>query len=841
MKFSDYTNKNIEEVFEELKTSGRGLPEEEAVSRLKIYGSNEIKIKEAGLLDIFLRQFSSPFFYLLIIAAIVAFFVGEKIDSFTIISFVIINVSLGFFQEARAVRTIALLKKYIPLKTRVRRNDIEIIINQEYLVPGDIVLLEPGNIIPADLRIIKTNNFLIDESILSGESAPVYKIIQPIQGVVKDIFEAKNIGFGGTSVISGEAEGVVMATGMNTFFGEVSKLTGEISKESDYQKNLIYFSKIIIRIVTGTIAIIFILNLILKSTHDLFIFLIFCIALVVSIVPEALPVVVTFAFSQGALRLTKKKVIVKRLSAIEDLGDIDILCTDKTGTLTENRLSLDGIFSKNKEECLFYGLLSCYFTKEENESFENPFDTAIFDKITPGIKERFSDFRLVSKIHFDPFRLRSSICLEEKGGKKLLIVKGAPEVILGLSLNYDNEEIRKEIDERGMGGKRILAIAIKNLDRADYGEEDEKSLTFLGYFSLIDPLKETAKETINLAKELGIKIKILTGDSKETAGYVAKEIGLIDDPKKVILGKELDSLSEEDFKKSCEEFSVFARISPQIKYRIINFLRKKFEVGFLGEGINDAPALKEANVAISVKEGTDISRAASDIVLLEKDLRVIIDGIKEGRNIFLNINKYIKCISASNFGNFYSIAAISLFVSFLPMLPIQILLGNLLSDFPLIAISTDQVDVEELKKPKLYQLNHFISLIICLALVSTAFDFIFFAIFYKSSPATIQTLWFIESIMTEILLIFSIRTRRFFLKAKRPSFTLIALTILDAIFIISLPFTGFGREIFHFILPPLGSILIVFSLLIGYFIISELVKLLYFHFWRYNNTDKSII
>jgi Mg2+-importing ATPase len=328
---------------------------------------------------------------------------------------------------------------------------------------------------------------------------------------------------------------------------------------------------------------------------------------------------------------------------------------------------------------------------------------------------------------------------------------------------------------------------------------------------------------------------MITGDSKEVAGLVAKEIGLIKNPEKVILGEHLGSLTEEDFKKACEEFSVFARISPETKLKIIQALQKKYEVGFLGEGINDTPALKMANVAIAVKEAADVPREASDVVLLETDLRVIVNGIKNGRNIFSNINKYIKCALASNFGNFYSIAVISLFIRFLPMLPIQILLGNLLSDFPLIAIATDQVDIEELRKPKLYRINQVIWLIIFLALVSTFFDFIFFGIFHKAQPGIIQTLWFIESILTELMLVFAIRTRHFFLNTKRPSITLLFLTILDAIVIVLLPFTNFGKEFFHFVSPPISLLLIVFSLVISYFIVSEIVKLVYFRYWKNKN------
>lgn len=836
MNFSQYTNKGIKEVFEILKSLENGLSEKEVENRLKIYGLNEIKAKETSLFDIFFRQFRSSFVYLLLIASVIAFLIGERINGFLILFFIFINVSLGFFQEAKAKRTVLLLKKYLPSKARVLREGKEKIIEEKFLVPGDIVLLGAGDIIPADLRVLKTQNFLVDESILSGESVPVAKISQPFQKETKEIFEAKNILFTGTSVISGEVKGLIIGTGKDTVFGQISKLVSREIRESVYEKNLLKFSQIVLRIVVITIIFVFLANLIIKGTTNFFDYLIFSIALVVSIIPEALPLIVTFTFSQGALRLAKENVVVKRLSAIEDLGDIEILCTDKTGTLTENKLRLENIYSSDKEKCLLYGLLSSPYMKEEIESVLNPFDFALFEKASQKILQSLKKFKVISEIPFDPFKLRNSTLLEDEKGDLILIVKGAPETILKLSIriegDLEREKVKEEIEKEGETGKRTLAVAFKKIDKRDFSEKDEENLNFLGYFSFSDPLKKTAKEAIRLAKKLGVEIKILTGDSKEIAGYIAKEIGLIENPQKVILGEKLESLSEEDSENTCNNFSVFARVSPQTKYKIVKILQKKYEVGFLGEGVNDAPALKAANVAIAVKEAANVSREASDIILLKKNLKVIVKGILQGRNIFSNINKYIKCTLASNFGNFYSIAAISLFIPFLPMLPIQILLVNLLSDFPLIAVASDRVDVMELKKAKLYQLNRFIFLIFLLALTSTIFDFIFFGIFHKSQPSLLQTLWFIESILTEIVLIFSIRTFRFFGKAKIPSIPLIIISFLIFLITILLPFTNFGKDTFYFISPSLSSLLIVLVLVISYFITSEIVKLTYFRYWH---------
>jgi len=832
MGFSKYTNKNIEEVFEDLKTSEKGLSEKEAETRLKIYGFNEVKTKEVRLIDILWRQFKSPFFYLLFAASLIAFLIGEKIDGLLILVFVLINVLLGFFQEARAERAVSLLRKYLPSKTRALREGAEKTIDKKFLVPGDIVLLEAGNVVPADLRILKVENFLIDESILTGESVPVPKFPQSLSKVEKEIFEAKNIVFSGTSVISGEAEAIVIGTGKNTVLGEITKLISGITRESAYEKNLFKFSRLVLRIVAITIILVFLANLIIKGTVNFFDFLIFSIALIISIIPEALPLVVTFALAEGALKLSREKVVVKRLSAIEDLGDIEILCTDKTGTLTENKLELERIFAKNKEKCLLYGLLSSPYIKEKIESSLNPFDSAIFEKAPYHIRQSLKNFKEIFEFPFDPFRLRNSVFLKVENEKKILIVKGAPETILKLSSTFEGDltraEVEKEIEKEGREGKKVLAIAFKEFEKNIFSESDEKDLIFLGYFSFLDPIKKTASQAIQLAKKLGLQIKIVTGDSKEVAGAVAKEIGLIKTPNEVIIGQVLDSLPKEDFEKKCEEFSVFARVSPQTKYKIVKILSEKYEVGFLGEGVNDAPALKAAHLAIAVDKACDVAREVSDVILLKKDLKVIIGGIKQGRNIFSNINKYIKCTLSSNFGNFYSIALISLAIPFLPMLPTQILLVNLLSDFPLIAVASDKVDVEELKKPKLYQLNKFISLLILLALVSTIFDFIFFGIFHKVEPSLLQTLWFIVSILTEIVLIFSVRTFHFFGKAKMPSIPLMIIAFLTIFITIFLPFTSFGKATFHFVSPSISSLLIVLALIVSYFIVSEIVKLVYF-------------
>ena len=461
-------------------------------------------------------------------------------------------------------------------------------------------------------------------------------------------------------------------------------------------------------------------------------------------------------------------------------------------------------------------------------------------------KEEVKKFKILFEIPFDPVRRKNSVLVENEN--KILISRGATEEILKrcseIEGNLNAAEIKEMIEKEGREGKRILAIGYKFFDKDKFSEEDERDLKFLGFITFSDPLRKTAKETINLAKKLGVQIKILTGDSKEVSGKVAMDVGLIDNQEKVILGKDLENLPEEEFDRKCEEFNVFARILPKMKLKIIKSLQKKYEVGFMGEGINDAPSLKIANVAIAVRGAADVSKEAADILLTENNLKVVIEGIKEGRNIFVNINKYLKTTLSSNFGNFYSVAAFSLILPFLPMLPAQILLVNLLTDFPLISVSFDKVDIDELEKPRVYKLNQFLPLIFILAIISSIFDFAFLGTFWGRGEGQIQTAWFLMSIFTEILLIFSVRTKKFFLLAEAPASVLTFLAILVSSVALVLPFTSFGRNFLKLSPLTLSSFLTIFSLILAYLFVNELVKNVYYGYLKrrseLNNSNQTV-
>jgi len=833
MTFLDFISLSKEEILKRFNTQEQGLSEEEVNNRQKTFGFNEIKTKEIGAFDILLRQFKSAFFLLLFLAGIISLFLNQKVEALLIFLFAFINIIIGFFQEYRAQKATNALKKYFTYKVKVIRNGEEKEIDARFLVPGDIVLLEAGDIIPCDLRLIEVNNLMINESVLTGESQPVNKTDEALTNV-KSLFEALNIAFSGTAVINGEGKGVVINTGINTELGKIAKLSANIVRPSTYEKELADFSRVIFKTVFITISIIFILNLILKRQPDLISFIIFCIALIVGLVPEALPVVVSVSLARGSLKLLKKKVVVKRLSAIEDLGDMQVLCTDKTGTLTQDRLEIKKIITPNEERLLFFFLLVSPLAK--GEKTDNPLDQTVLEAFSlKHFNQHLQEIKILSGIPFDFKRLRTSVLIKNQKGEKLIIVRGTGDTVLPLCsktelnepLSVTQEKIKKiEAEE----GERVIVLAYRSFSKNNYSVDNENELTLLGYISFFDPLKSSAPQTIQLAKKLNVQIKILTGDSKEVAGKIAYDVGLIKNPQEVILGSELENLDEETLFQKCDRYSVFARLSPEIKLKIIKALQKKYEVGFLGEGVNDALALKIANVGIAVKEATDVSRDAADILLLDTDLKVIINGIEEGRIIFNNINKYIRCALSSNFGNFYSIALMSLFLPFLPMLPPQILLENILSDTPLITISNDNVDIEELKRPKMYTLSKTFPYILMLALISSAFDFIFLRIFYKQPQAILQTSWFILSLLTEMALILSIRTRKLFFKASKPNSGLIMISSLVMILALIIPYLPFGQKLFAFTPLPIKSLLIILGLTLAYLITNELAKILYFKF-----------
>lgn len=833
MNFSVFTTKSTDEVLKEIHTTSTGLTSSQVVQNEKQFGSNELSGKESHWYGVLIRQFKSPFLYLLIAAALLSLLLRETLDGLMILLFVSINTTLGFLQEYRSEKTLKLLKQFAAPTTKVYRDGKEETVQSSHLVPGDIVILQPGDIIPADLRFFKTEQLTIDESILTGESVAIVKTSDPLPKAEEEIYKANNIGFSGTTVVSGEGLGVVINIGHDTAIGDIATLTTETKHTSIFQKGINSLSSFILKLILITLVVILLVNIFLKGPHaDVVNLVIFAIALAISVIPEALPVVTTFSLSSGALRLAKNKVVVKRLASIEDLGSIEVLCTDKTGTITENKLSVSELFPKDSN-ANFFGSLATSLVSDTSPTAD-AFDTALLASLSQTDQKKRESYKRLDEIPFDPKRRRNSV-LVKAGDTYTFIVRGAAENVLPLCKKttlVTDQTTHEWIKNQGKEGKRVIALAKKTVAQQASKKlpDQEKDLELIGFISFADPLKKTAHKAIAQAKMLGVQVKILTGDSKDVAGAIAWEIGLIPSPDQVMTGDELDALPVTEQSKKVKEFNVFARVTPLQKHKIVQLLQQTLEVGFLGEGINDAPALKAANVAIVVQGASGIAREASDIVLLNKSLHVVIDGIREGRLIFANTAKYIKATLSSNFGNFYTVAIASLFIPFLPLLPLQILLINLLTDFPMIAVVTDNVDPQELKRPRNYDIKELALFATIMGVLSSFFDFLFFVFFYKISPGVLQTNWFIGSVLTELVFLFAIRSRLPIWKASLPSFPLVALSAVAFVIAIVLPFTAFGQDVFQFIKPPFNYLSISLILTACYFVATELVKNIYYKF-----------
>lgn len=839
MKIFDYSVISTKEILREFLVNDRkGLNLSTVSKRKAEFGLNNLLLRKVSTWNIFWRQFNSSFIYLLLGAMAITIFLEEYIDASMILFFLFVNTGLGFFQEYRSEKTVKLLNKYTLPRTKVlREGKIEQIVSEK-LVPGDIVILETGDKIPADVRIIEQNNLVVDESILTGESVSVYKKAESLEKCPVAYHDALNLGFSGTNVLKGRAKAVVLAIGKDTAFGQIAKLTVESRKVSDFEKGISRFSGFIIKLVGFTLLIVFFANIFIKKDGvDILELIIFSVALTVSVIPEALPLVTTFSLARGAHRLAQNKVIVKRLSAIEDLGAIEVLCSDKTGTLTKNELTIANIYSDNPDQALFYANVA---SSIELEKKTEPFDIALEQELSNEQKRHLNKIKKIKEEPFDPKTRRNTV-LAKIDGKNFLITRGAPEAVFE-SCDEINKNARKKINDwilrEGEQGHRVLAVAYKEANPDDNSRFEESieidDFKFLGIISFVDPIKKSSFATVAKAQNLGVRMVVITGDSLDVAGAVGHQIGLIEKPNKVMSGEKWERMSEDKKIKCLDEYSVFARVSPEQKFNIIKSLRERYMVGFLGEGINDAPALKISGVSLVVDSASDIAREAADIVLLKKNLEVILDGIKEGRQVFANTTKYIKSTLASNFGNFFAVAIASLIIDFLPMLPIQILLLNLLSDTPMISISTDTVDSDELISPKKYEVKDIIIIAIILGVISTIFDFIFFAMYYKISPGVLQTNWFIGSILTELVLIYSVRTKSLFIKGTRPSSSITWLSIATVLVTIALPYSSFGQNIFRFAPPSLEHLISIFSLVLIYFVCSEVVKLFY-----YNNKNKA--
>jgi P-type Mg2+ transporter len=838
----NYVSSSQEIIFDKLNTKESGLSDQEAEERLLDYGYNEpVKKKKRTIFFQFFSKFVNPLVIVLLIIGAFSLFFGEKISAILVGLMAIMSVVLSFVQEYRASKAAEKLSEMVRTTATVRRNGKAREISIRAIVPGDVVDLFAGDMIPADLRIISCKDLFINQASLTGESFPIEKICVPIQTNSNSASELRNIAFMGSSVVSGTALGIVIKTGMYTQFGDMTKKLSTMNIETGFDKGLNKFTMLMIRVMICMVIAIF--AIIALKRGNFIEALLFSLGVAVGLAPEMLPMIVTLNLSKGAISMSKKDVIVKRLNSIQNFGAMDVLCTDKTGTLTMDKIILEkhcDVIRREDNEVLRYAYINSFY----QTGLKNLLDRAILKYEKLVVKE----YKKIDEIPFD-FSRRIMSVVVGLDGKHKLISKGAPEEIFKRCVNYklDGElldidpliisDLKEEYDNLSSDGFRVLAIAYKDLDgtKETYSKDDEKDLTLQGYVAFLDPPKPTAKKTIQTLKSLGIDFKVLTGDNELVTKKICNEVGL--DVKGLVTGDALEKISDAELRELVKTTNVFARLSPAQKEKVIHALHENGHiVGYLGDGINDALALKTSDVGISVNNAVDIAKESADIILLKKHLTVLVDGVKEGRKTFANIIKYIKMGSSSNFGNMFSMTGGSIFLPFLPMLPIQILLNNFLYDASQIAIPTDEVDPEYIMQPKPWNVGYIKKFMFIIGPISSIFDFITYGVLlfgFHASAEFFHTGWFIESLCTQTLVIHMIRTGKIPFIESKPSKFLIFTSIFIIALGIIIPFSPLAKP-FGFVKLPAAFFIVLFFIVAIYLFIVQVIKRWFVKKYGYN-------
>jgi Mg2+-importing ATPase len=835
----------VNELLTRLNTSTTGLSSQEAEKRLEIYGRNELakKKKRAAILN-FLSRFKSPLVIILMIAGAISAALGSLPSVIVIYTMVFLSVSLAYYQESNASKAAELLREKVATSATVLRDNVKQEIKLQLIVPGDIIYLSAGDLTPADARVIDAKDLFVNQSALTGESFPVEKTPSPVKNKEAPITEWSNHFFMGTSIVSGTATAVVVRTGGSTEYGKIAQRLVEKAPETEFEIGIKKFGFLIMQVTLLLVLFVFMINALLHpDAEGILQALLFAVALAVGLTPELLPMIITINLSRGAMAMSKKGVIVKRLSSIETFGSMNVLCTDKTGTLTENQIKLIlhiDMQGKDDSKVLLYSFLNSHF----QTGLKSPLDEAILKHEEIEV----SKFQKIDEVPFDFVRRRVSVVVEQEG-QRFFIAKGAPEEILKVCSYSElkglvsdlSEGTRRHIEQKyhdlSAEGLRVLGIAFKKLreEKAVYSINDERDMTFLGFVAFLDPPKETAKQSLQMLSKAGVELKILTGDNELVTKKVCSELGY--EVKGVILGNEISNMSDETLAGVVEEANVFARVTPAQKDRIISLLKLNGHVvGFMGDGINDAPSLKTSDVGVSVNNAVDVAKESADIILLKSDLTVLGEGVLEGRKTFGNTMKYIMMGVSSNFGNMFSAAGGSVFLPFLPMLPIQILLNNLLYDTSQTVMTTDNVDPEYIEKPKRWDISFIRRFMIIIGPVSSLFDFttffimlfIFLPMVPASAPAhtgehLFQTAWFIESLCSQTLVVLIIRTRRVPFYKSKPSKYLVIMLLTVISFAIIVPYSPVG-EFFGFVPPPPAFYLALAGILGAYAVLAETVK-----------------
>jgi P-type Mg2+ transporter len=813
-----------DQLLQRLQSTPQGLNSSEAGQRLARYGPNSLRPKKkANPGIIFLSQFKSPIIIILIGAAFLSFFLGESTEAIIIFVIVFLSGLLGFWQEKGAADAMNELLAIVEVQASILRDGKEQEIVVEDVVPGDIAILSAGSSIPGDCQILESSDLFVDESTLTGETFPAEKEAGPKPEDIP-LAQRSNALFMGTHVISGSAKAIVVLTGPSTEFGKISQHLKTKPKVTEFEHGIRCFGYLLMEVTTALISVIFVINVILhRPVLDSFLF---SLALAVGLTPQLLPAIISVNLAQGARQMASHKVIVKQLQSIENFGSMNVFCSDKTGTLTEGTVELSNALDANGNEShqvLLYAYLNSYY----ETGFHNPIDDAIRQR--KGFD--LSNYTKLDEIPYDFVRKRLSILVKNDSGR-MLITKGALDQVLevcnqaetpdGKSAPVESvkDRINKEFESLSQKGFRTLGIAYRDLgDQELVSKEDEKDMIFLGYVTFFDPLKKDVGVTIQELERLGVSLKVITGDNRLVAASAGEKVGLAKG-QQPLTGTELSSMSDEALESRVNQIDIFAEIEPNQKERIILALRKSGNVvGYMGDGINDAPALHAADVGISVETAVDVAKDAAEIVLLEKDLEVLAQGVREGRVTFSNTLKYVFMATSANFGNMFSMAGASLFLSFLPLLPSQVLLTNLFTDLPEMTIATDNVDPEMVDHPRRWNIGFILKFMLVFGPLSSIFDYMTFGLLIlilHASPDLFRTGWFIESVISASFIVLVIRTRKPFFRS-RPSKYLALATVIVAVVTVGIVFTpladplGFVRLPITFY-PALAAIVVLYVL-----------------------------
>jgi Mg2+-importing ATPase len=832
LPITDAASLSAADVLERLGSSPEGLAQEEAAARLAALGLNAVRTHGANGWAVLGRQFASPILILLLLTAGLSLFLGDATNSIVIGVIMLVSVGLGFANEFRAERASEALHSRVSHRAAVFRGGTTREVDVTALVPGDVVHLSLGAIIPADLRLLTAKNLLCDESILTGESLPAAKHPAPVPAG-SSLGDLASCVFMGTVIQSGGCTGVVVATGGRAEFGRIALGLGERQPQTEFQLGLKRFSFLLLQVAVGLTSLIFVANLLLQ--RPLLESLLFSLAIAVGITPQLLPAVVSTSLATGTRQLAKRKVLVKRLVCIEDLGDMDILVTDKTGTLTEGRISYTGALPVAPETpdggLLTLGLLATeaeYTEAKLSSAGQNPLDAALWD--SPGASGFDpARFERLDLIEFDHQRRRTTVLVREAGGPARLVTKGAPEDVLALC-GPTPPAVQATLDEQFDAGSRVVAVATRpaaGLGTLSPG--DERDLVLAGFLIFLDLPKANALASLDDLEALGITVKIATGDNARVAERVCADLGVLSGG--TLTGADVEGMSDAELAQAARTATIFARVSPEQKARIITLLRQSGgAVGFMGDGVNDALALHKADIGISVDSATDVAKDAADVVLLDKDLGVLAEGVMEGRRIFANTIKYVLMGTSSNFGNMFSAATASVVLSFLPMLPGQILLNNLLYDTGQLAIPGDRVDREQLRAPSHWNIAFIRRFMFLFGPISSVFDFATFGLMlfvFEAVPGEFRAGWFIESIATQTLIIFAIRTRRVPFLRSRPSVGLLAAALGVVALGIFLPLSPVAG-VLGFDPLPVPFFLALLGMIVVYLVLVEFAKQWFF-------------